>query len=192
MKNLALVLFTFISFSLTATATNPVPTTKKVNVTTSTINWTGKKVTGQHSGTIQLKDGTIEMENGKLTGGSFTIDMNSMVCTDLSGNTAKKLEGHLKSDDFFGVPNHPTASLTITDVKETKRAGSYSVTADITIKGITKSITFETSVSDANATANVVINRTEFDIKYGSGSFFDNLGDKAIYDDFELALDLKF
>ncbi|MFT6334413.1 MAG: polyisoprenoid-binding protein YceI [Saprospiraceae bacterium] len=192
MKNLIFVLFTLVSFSLTAANDNPTPITKSVNVETSVINWTGKKVTGQHSGDIKIKEGSLSFEGGKLIGGSFVIDMNSMKCTDLQGKSAKKLEGHLMSDDFFGIPNHPTATLEITKVKESKKSGNYEVTANITIKGITKTIIFETTVGANNATANVIINRTDFDIKYGSGSFFDNLGDKTIYDDFELALDLKF
>ncbi len=192
MKNFFLVLFTFVSLSLTANDTNPTPTSKQVDVTKSTIAWTGKKVTGQHSGTIQLKEGSLEFDNGKFTGGSFVMDMNSIKCTDLSGKGAQKLEGHLMSDDFFGVPNHPTASLTITEVALAKSVGTFEITADITIKGITKSIKFDAAVSADAANATVVINRTDFDIKYGSGSFFDNLGDKAIYDDFELVLDLKF
>lgn len=192
MKNLFFALFTIVSFSMSAVGVNPTPITKSVNTKTSVVNWTGKKVTGQHNGDINIKEGSLIFDSGKLTGGSFIIDMNSIKCSDLQGKPAKKLEGHLMSDDFFGIPNHPTASLEITDVKEKKKSGDYAVTADITIKGITKSITFDTTVGAENATANVVINRTEFDIKYGSGSFFDNLGDKMIYDDFELALDLKF
>jgi polyisoprenoid-binding protein YceI len=192
MKNLFFVLLTLVSFSLAATNVNPTPVTKTVDAKTSVINWVGKKVTGQHNGNIQIKEGSLIFDNNKLTGGSFIIDMNSMKCTDLQGKSAKKLEGHLMSDDFFGVPNHPTATLEITNVKEKKTSGTYEIIADITIKGITKSITFESTVGANNANANVVINRTEFDIRYGSGSFFDNLGDKTIYDDFELALDLKF
>ncbi len=192
MKNLFFILLTLVSFSLAATNVNPTPVTKIVNAKTSVINWTGKKVTGQHTGNIQIKEGSLIFENGKLTGGSFIIDMNSLKCTDLPGESAKKLEGHLMSDDFFGIPNHPTATLQITEVKEKKGAGNYDVVADITIKGTTKTISFATTVGADNAVANVVINRTEFDIRYGSGSFFDNLGDKTIYDDFELALDLKF
>lgn len=192
MKNLFFVLLTLVSFSLTAANVNPAPEIKIVNPETSVINWTGKKVTGQHSGDIKIKEGALIFENAKLTGGSFIIDMNSMKCTDLKGKSAKKLEGHLASDDFFGVTNHPTATLEITNVKEKEGSSIYEVIADITIKGISKTITFETQLEANSATANVVINRADFDIKYGSGSFFDNLGDKIIYDDFELALDLKF
>lgn len=191
MKNLIFALLVIISS--TASATNTDHTTPKpINIETSTITWTGKKVTGQHTGDIKIKEGSLIFDHGKLAGGSFVIDMNSIKCTDLQGKSAKKLEGHLMSDDFFGVPNHPTATLVITDVKQKKGLSSYTITANITIKGITKSITFDSTIGKNNATANVKINRTDFDIKYGSGSFFDNLGDKAIYDDFELVLDLKF
>ena len=133
MKNLFFVLLTLVSFSLTAASVNPVPVTKTVNTETSVINWNGKKVTGQHSGNIQIKEGSLIFENAKLTGGSFIIDMKSMKCTDLQGKSAKKLEGHLMSDDFFGISNHPTATLKITDVKQKKSSGNYEVIADITI-----------------------------------------------------------
>ncbi|MDF1697468.1 MAG: YceI family protein [Saprospiraceae bacterium] len=194
MKQFIFAAFMLTAFSLTANSTNPVidADTKTVKTDVSTITWTGKKVTGQHTGTIGIKSGSLDFEGGALVGGDFTIDMTSIVCTDLGEGGAKKLEGHLKSDDFFGVANHPTANLKITSVKAGKEAGNYDIMADITIKGITKAISFSANVGEMGATANVTIDRTDFDVRYGSGSFFDNLGDKTIYDDFELVLDLKY
>ena len=116
--------------------------------------------------------------------------MNSINCTDLEGEYKGKLEGHLKSNDFFGVAEHPQATLTFTDVKE-KGNGLYSVTGDFTIKGKTNPATFDLQISEQNATAKVTINRSLYDIRYGSKSFFDNLGNKMIYDDFELNVNLK-
>lgn len=194
MKQIILSAFLLASFTLAANNTNPITDadTKPVNVAESSINWTGKKVTGSHTGTINLTSGNLDFENGALVGGNFTIDMNSIVCTDLGEGGARKLEGHLKSDDFFGVAENPTADLKITGVEAGDKAGSYNITADITIKGITKPINFSAMVGENNATANVTIDRTQFNVRYGSGSFFDNLGDKTIYDDFELVLDLKY
>ena len=194
MKQILLVIFSMISFSIMATnvgdADHVEP--KKINTETSTVVWTGKKVTGMHTGNISIKSGNLKFDHGTLVGGKITMDMNSISCTDLAERGAQKLVGHLKSDDFFGVPNHPTADLVITKVNPGTKRGSYAITADLTIKGTTKSITFETMVNKNSANTTLVIDRTDFDIRYGSGSFFDDLGNKTIYDDFELVIQLNF
>lgn len=165
-----------------------------INITKSTIKWHGEKVTGEHFGTINIKDGALEFKKGKLIGGSFNIDMASIENTDLDGEYKGKLEGHLKSDDFFGVAKYPTANLKITKVKENGKDGQYTVTADLTIKGITKPVTFTVELINDNglivANANIIIDRSKYDVRYGSGSFFDNLGDKTIYDEFTLTVNL--
>ena len=165
----------------------------KVNTEASTITWTGSKVVGKnHTGSITLKSGSLDITKGELKGGSFVIDMASLSNTDLSGEWKEKLEGHLKSDDFFGVATFPTASFSITEVKKGD-GGNYSVTGDLTIKGKTESISFPASVKEAGkgyeATATLTFDRSKFDVRYGSGSFFDDLGDNAISD--EIALDVK-
>ena len=93
-------------------------------------------------------------------------------------------------NNFFGIANHPTAILTITNVKKDPKAGNFVVTADLTIKGITKPIEFVADVKDHAAKATISIERTQYGIKYGSGSFFDGLGDKMIYDNFDLSVNL--
>ena len=185
-KSIALALVVVLStMSLTAQ-------TKKVDASKSSINWTGKKVTGQHEGTVNLKDGTLVYKGKALVGGTFNVDMNSMVVTDLkAGQGKEKLEGHLKADDFFGTDKFATASLMFKNVVN-KAPNLYTVTADLTIKNITKPVTFDLATTSNSAVANVKIDRTKYDIKYGSGSFFDNLGDKAISDNFDLAVSLKF
>ena len=162
---------------------------EKVSVKSSSITWVGKKVTGKHSGTIDLKDGFFEMENGSITGGEFVIDMNSIACTDLEGDSKGQLEGHLKSDDFFGVENHPTAKLVITNA--VKDGNSYTVTGDLTIKETTEPISFDLQQAGDNFTTTLTIDRSKYNVRYGSGSFFDNLGDKTIYDDFTLDINLS-
>ena len=162
---------------------------EKVSVKSSSITWVGKKVTGKHSGTIDLKDGFFEMENGNITGGEFVIDMNSIACTDLEGDSKGQLEGHLKSDDFFGVENHPTAKLVITNA--VKDGNSYTVTGDLTIKETTAPISFDLQQAGDNFTTTLTIDRSKYNVRYGSGSFFDNLGDKTIYDDFTLDINLS-
>jgi polyisoprenoid-binding protein YceI len=109
----------------------------------------------------------------------------------MEGEYKTKLEGHLKSDDFFGVEKYPTAKLIFKDVKSTGK-NSYEVTGDLTIKDKTNTVTFDLSVYGNKATANVKIDRTKFDVRYGSTSFFDDLQDKAIYDEFDLVTDLEF
>jgi polyisoprenoid-binding protein YceI len=165
--------------------------TKKINTEKSTINWLGKKVTGEHSGTVNLKEGNLIFKDGKVAGGNFTVDMTSIATTDLSGDWKTKLDGHLKADDFFGTEKNPNATLVFKKIA-TKANGVYNVVANLTIKGITKPVTFDLIVKDNNATAKVVVDRTKYDIKYGSGSFFDNLGDKVISDNFDLNVSLQF
>lgn len=189
MKNLKTLAIAFVAVLSTATA---IAQTKKIDTAKSTISWVGKKVTGQHSGTISFKDGALVFKSGKLTGGSFTVNMNSVNVTDLkAGEGKEKLEGHLKADDFFGTEKFPTATLVFKTLKA-KSAGVYTVTADLTIKNITKPVTFDLTVGKNTATTSFNVDRTKYDIKYGSGSFFDGLGDKAIYDEFELTVNLKF
>lgn len=163
---------------------------KKINVEESTIQWEGEKLTGSHEGTIQLKEGFFLMEGGELVGGEFVADMNSINVTDLEGESKTKLTGHLKSDDFFGVNNYPTAKFVINTVA--KKGDVYGISGDLTIKGKTNPIAFDLSMDSNSANTNLTIDRTKYDVRYGSNSFFDNLGDKAIYDEFDLMINLKF
>ena len=164
---------------------------KEVKVETSSVTWKGYKVTGSHMGNIALKQGSLEFKDGKLVGGEFTIDMTTVENTDMEGEYKAKLEGHLRSDDFFGVATYPTAKLVFNKVKSTGK-NSYEVTGDLTIKNKTNPVTFDISIYGNKATANVKIDRTKFDVRYGSTSFFDDLQDKAIYDEFDLITDLEF
>jgi polyisoprenoid-binding protein YceI len=165
-------------------------TEKVVKVESSKVNWKGYKVTGQHEGTINLKSGKLMFDGDLLTGGTFVMDMTSINTTDLEGEYKGKLDGHLKSADFFGVEKHPTASMEFINVSG--KDGSYKIKANLTIKETTKPVEFSMTVKGNTATANVEIDRTEYDIKYGSSSFFDNLKDKAIYDNFDLNVTLSF
>ena len=162
-----------------------------VKIKDSALTWVGSKVTGSHEGTINLKSGYLTLDNNDLVGGEFIIDMTSIVCTDLSGKGKASIESHLKSDDFFSVNKFPTASLTILNVKK-KGLGQYQVNANITIKGMTQEIMFDAEIKEKTAKAKLVIDRTEFGIIYKSGNFFEELADKAIYDEFEMSIELKF
>jgi polyisoprenoid-binding protein YceI len=165
-----------------------------IDTQASEITWKAYKVTGSHEGTLAVQDGQLDFKEGQLTGGTFVIDMNSIDVTDIDGQGAVKLEGHLKSQDFFGVEAHPTAAFTITKVVNRGTPGDYRITGDITIKETTKEIRFNAQVVEQEgnyvATADLKLDRTDFNVRYGSGSFFENLGDKTIYDEFDLNIKL--
>jgi len=184
LKTIAIALFVAVSTITTAQ-------TKKVDVAKSTITWIGKKVTGQHNGTVALKEGSLIFKCKNLTGGNFTVDMTSLTSTDLTGEYLGKLNGHLKSEDFFGTEKYPTSKLVFKKIAA-KPNGVYTVTADLTIKDVTAPVTFDITVKGNTATSTLKIDRTKYGIKYGSGSFFDNLGDKTINDEFELTVNLQF
>jgi polyisoprenoid-binding protein YceI len=192
MKKSVFSLALAIVFGATATAADPGDIVKKeVKTESSTVMWKAYKVTGSHTGIVQLKEGSLSFDDTALTGGEFVVDMTSLISTDLEGESKGKLEGHLKSDDFFGVENHPSSKLVFTEVKATGK-NSYEVTGDLTIKGITKPVTFDLSIYGSKATASLKVDRANYDVRYGSGSFFENLGDKTIYDEFDLVVDLEF
>lgn len=192
MKKNVLSLALAIVFGASATASTPIDGEKKeVKTKESKVTWKAYKVTGSHTGTVDLKEGALMFDGDKLTGGEFVVNMASLISTDLEGEYKGKLEGHLKSDDFFGVETHPTSKLVFTKVKASGK-NSYEVTGDLTIKGITKPVTFDVSIYGSKATATLKVDRAEYDVRYGSGSFFDNLGDKTIYDEFDLVVDLEF
>lgn len=166
---------------------------QKINIdpVKSKISWTGQKIVGgSHNGEIKIKNGTMELKNDQIVKGTFVIDMNSISNLDLEDKDYNsKLVGHLKSDDFFGVEKYPTATFNVT--KSTKFVnGKATVTGDITIKGTTKQITAVVNKSNNNYNTRMEIDRSQFDVRYGSNSFFDNLGDKAIDNIFVLDINL--
>ena len=193
-----LIIAAVAAISMAAVAFKPATITSassKVSTEKSTFNWHAKKVTGEHKGLVKFATGTIEANGSTLTGGSFDIDMTSISCTDLTGEWNDKLIGHLKSADFFAVDNYKTANLkikTATPIKGAKAgADNYNLVADLTIKGITKEIAFPAMVvikktGEVIANASFDIDRTAYDIKYGSKSFYEGIGDKAIDDKFNV------
>lgn len=155
----------------------------------TTLSWLGEKVTSQFTGTIKLQSGWLNWKDNKIVSGEFTIDMASI--KEERGNT--KLDVHLMSDDFFSVGKFSTAKLVLTG-SDSFEKGSAVVKGTLTIKGITNPIEFKTIIQKKDEGTwfytNILIDRTKFNIRYGSGSFFDNLGDKAIYDEFKLKVAL--
>jgi polyisoprenoid-binding protein YceI len=170
---------------------------------TSVVKWEAQKVvTGGHNGLISVKEGFLHFEGGALKGGEVSIDMASLTCEDLKSDkeTAAKLVGHLTSPDFFDVKTYPTSKFVVTSVKalpQAKKLGApnYEITGDLTLKKATHPITFpalvEVKGKEVSATAKINIDRTKWDVRYGSGTFFKGLGDKAIKDEFTLDIALR-
>jgi len=186
MKTIKILLLSFsVLFTGIVYAQDHKADTKKTE-----IKWTGKKVTGEHWGYVKLKDGDFKLKDNNIVEGNFTIDMNSISVMDVEDEEYnKKLEGHLKSDDFFGVKKHPTAKLHIKKATPFKDYSSQ-VEGELTIKDITHPIKFDVKMAKNAYIATITIDRSKYDVRYGSGSFFDNLGDNLIYDDFTLNVKL--
>ncbi len=189
-KTLALTLLVLVS-----AGTINAQTTHTANPAKSTLKWLAKKVTGQHDGTVAVKSGSLTVNGDQITGGNFVLDMTTIKVTDIKDAESNgKLVGHLNSDDFFSVDKHKEATFNITKVvaKKGENGNTHEITGDLTIKGITHSITFPAKVtllkSGFIASARFGIDRTKWDIKYGSASFVDGIGDKAIYDEVEFDL----
>jgi polyisoprenoid-binding protein YceI len=194
MKNMTIA---FILSALTLSQTFA-STTKveayKVDTKASQITWTGSKATGSsHSGNLSVKEGSLDVAGTELKGGSFTVDMNTLTNTDLASNPEyqAKLVGHLKSDDFFKVAQHPDSKLKVTSITK-KAEGEVLVKGELTLLGTTKPVEFPAKVAvtkdSLSADGTMKLNRTNWGLKYGSKSFFKELvADKIIKDEFELA-----
>src|SRR5258706_16350679 len=151
----------------------------------SNIDWVGRKITGAHNGTIAVKEGELILNDGKLTGGKFIIDIASIKILDINDPaTNAQFAGHLASDDFFSTEKYPEAALEITSV-----SGNH-VEGNLTIKGISHPVDFDAAINvngnQLTATGKLVIDRTKYEMKFRSGNFFKDLGDTLIYNDFEL------
>ncbi len=156
----------------------------------SLITWTGREVsTSSHYGTLDFVSGNFEISNGAIVNGEFIVDMTSINNQDMQGDSKARLEGHLKSDDFFSVESYPTAAISINS-SELISDGKWNVSADLSIKGFTHPVNFEMISSEDGWSANLVFDRSKYDVRFRSGSFFENLGDKLIYDDIELSVNL--
>lgn len=161
-----------------------------IETTQSQITWTGREVsTSSHYGTLDFVSGNFEISNGAIVNGEFIVDMTSINNQDMEGDSKARLEGHLKSDDFFSVESYPTAMILINS-SELISDGKWNVSADLSIKGFTHPVNFEMISSEDGWSANLVFDRSKYDVRFRSGSFFENLGDKLIYDDIELSVNL--
>ena len=157
----------------------------------SSLVWTGREVsTSSHYGTINFTSGQFEIADGLISQGEFLVDMTSINVQDLTGGSKERLEGHLRSDDFFSVESFPTAHLYISS-SEVVSNGKWMVNGFLTIKDISHPVLFEMANTNDGWNANLVFDRSKYNVKFRSGTFFENLGDKLIYDDIELKINLK-
>ena len=162
----------------------------------STLKWTGKQITTKtHFGSLKFKSGNITFENGIISSGKFLVDMTSLLVEDLQGNYKQKLEGHLKSDDFFSVEKFNESSLTI--VSSSKNDSGLDVNGNLTIKGITLPIKFKLEdlgmgQEEVRWKGVLTFDRSKYNVRFRSGSFFQNLGDKLILDEIRIETLLHF
>ena len=164
-----------------------------VDLQNSSVKWTGNQISGKsHFGTLSFESANLNFTNNEFNGGEFIVDMSSMSVDDLTGKGKKSLEGHLMSDDFFSVDKFKTSKL---ELRKVGKAGpsQYNATGSLTIKGETHAanINFTFNKENNTMTAKLVFDRSKYNVRYGSGSFFENLGDRLILDDIELEVTLK-
>lgn len=162
----------------------------EINTNKSVVTWTGNKIGGSHTGEVKVKSGYLEFTKGEITGGEVIMDMNSITNTDLKDEGSnQKLVGHLKSEDFFGVEKYPTSTYKITKASRFKD-GKATLTGVLTIKGKSENVSADVTKKGNTYSSQLKVDRSKFDVRYGSKSFFDNLGDKVIDDIFILDIQL--
>lgn len=192
---LALFAFSMITLQVEAQGVDPL----ELVPDRSRVLWTATKVTGEHTGGVPVRSGTLEVSDGELIGATITMDMAGLTCLDIDDAAMNaKLVRHLNSDDFFATEKFPEATFVLTAVEAIKGASAgkpnYRVTGDLTIKGITHPTTFDCIFwmdgDVARAAANFTFDRAKYDVRYRSGSFFADLGDKAISDTVSLTFDI--
>ncbi|GAB2625640.1 YceI family protein [Belliella aquatica] len=190
MKTIALI-FSMLGLLWTNSASNL--EALNISKTESTVGWKAAKVTGEHWGKVKISSANLDYQNGRITSGSFEIDMTSITVEDIKdANSNARLTNHLKSDDFFSVEKFNKSSMTITEAK-TSNGKDYEIKGNLVIKGISNPVTFPAQVTEEGnkviATGKITFDRTKYDIKYRSGNYFENLADKLIYD--EVTLEVK-
>ena len=169
-----------------------------LSTSVSSVLWEASKVKVTHTGKVDPKEGSVVVQNGTVISGEAVIDMTTIKNFDQEGKFLELLETHLRSEDFFAVENFPTAQFTLRTIEplEGLEGLNYRVDGSFTIKGIEADISFPASITETESgyhlTARVSIDRTLYDIRYGSGKFFENLGDGLIADEFYLDVNLEF
>ena len=162
----------------------------------SSIKWTGRELsTKSHYGSLQMKNGSLTVNTDGTVNGMIKIDMTTIDCEDLQGRSKASLERHLRSDDFFSVESHPIATLTFKSEGGIGAGNKLAFNGDLEIKGISHPISFESEVKSVdpkvNALVDMTFDRSKYNVRFRSGTFFQNLGDKLIYDDIEISVDIR-
>lgn len=185
MKTMNLLGVLFLTITISASAQK-----SEINLNKSNVKWTGNKIGGSHNGEIKIKSGYFEFKGGDIVSGEVLMDMNSITDLDLKDEGYnQKLIGHLKSDDFFGVEKFPTSMFKVTKASSFKD-GKTTLTGVLTIKGKSENISVDITKKENIYSAQLKVNRSKYDVRYGSKSFFDNLGDKVIDDIFILDIQI--
>ena len=162
----------------------------------SSIKWTGRELsTKSHYGSLQMKNGSLTVNTDGTVNGIIKIDMTTIDCEDLQGRSKASLERHLRSDDFFSVESHPIATLTFKSEGGIGAGNKLAFNGDLEIKGISHPISFESEVKSVDpkvtALVDMTFDRSKYNVRFRSGTFFQNLGDKLIYDDIEISVDIR-
>lgn len=166
--------------------------TLTLDTASSKIKWTGEEIsTKQHYGSLAFKSGSISFTDNQPTAGTFIVDMTTLKNEDLSAPYSERLEGHLRSDDFFSIEKHPEATLQLT-ATTARKDGSFNAQGKLTIKGVTHPVVFVMTPEAGNWKAKLTFDRSKYDVRFRSGNFFENLGDKLIYDDIIIETNLVF
>lgn len=166
-------------------------TSRLIDVENSKIKWIGEELSGKnHYGSLKFKNGNLQLDNGKIISGNFTVDMNTINVEDLQGGSKQRLEGHLRSDDFFSVEKFSEAIFEInSSAVVNEDEANQILSGNLTIKGITHPAKLEI---DNNWAAKLVFDRSKYDVRFRSGNFFQNLGDKLIYDEIVISANIVF
>ena len=186
--------------ALLAMVAQPAIAGTPIDISKSTVEWVGNKVTGSHNGSLEIQKGEVTIEKGVIQGGRFILDMTSIKVLDIKDpKKNKSLEKHLKNDDFFGVNNYPKTVFEFgeaTPIKGAKKGeANYHFKGELTIKGITHALEFDARVDlkkrGASASGEILVDRAKYNIRYKSNTFFDGLGDRAIYDEFSITFHVE-
>ena len=194
MKTLSVMLLALTTALSAVAQDKPMTTTYKIDNAASTVGWTAKKIVGGHNGNVSTKDGFLTFTGDIITSGEINVDMKTITVADIPATDEynAKLVGHLKGPDFFNVEKNPTAKIIIKSSEKTKTG--LKIKGDLTFIGKTNPIEFDAVVSkpdgSVNAKSEVILDRTKWDLKYGSSDFFKGLGDKAIDNKFTLSVNL--
>ena len=166
-------------------------TSRLIDVENSKIKWVGEELSGKnHYGSLKFKNGSLQLDSGKIISGNFAVDMNTINVEDLQGGSKQRLEGHLRSDDFFSVEKFSEAIFEINSSAVVNEDGANQIlSGNLTIKGITHPAKLEI---DNNWAAKLVFDRSKYDVRFRSGNFFQNLGDKLIYDEIVISANIVF